>query len=91
MSHSNYGDWSPDSGAWDIGTLAMQDLNDFTAGGGEYGSGRPARSVLSFSEESLSSGDDLSADYVGVGSQGLMGMGSRDSYLLEGLDGAFGL
>ncbi|KAG4429254.1 hypothetical protein IFR05_015261 [Cadophora sp. M221] len=89
-SSSNYGDWSPDS-QWDMTSLTM---NDFGNGPG------PARSVLSFSEESLSSGEDLSASELGLGGGGrqhdygraIMGTGSAgDGYLLEGLDAAFGL
>ncbi|CAG8982602.1 hypothetical protein HYALB_00008094 [Hymenoscyphus albidus] len=88
-SQSNYGDsgWSPDS-AWDL-TLNM---NDFSSGPG------PARSVLSFSEESLSS-EDLSASELGLGRhleyshQGLIAhsVSSRDGYLVDHLDGGFGL
>lgn len=88
-AQSNYGDsgWSPDS-AWDM-TLSM---NDFSSAPG------PARSVLSFSEESLSS-EDLSASEMGLGRhldyghQGLMAhsVSSRDGYLVDHLDGAFGL
>lgn len=87
-SSSNYGDWSPDS-QWDITSFAM---NDFTSAPGA------ARSVLSFSEESLSSGEDLSASDLGLGGrpqdyvQGLLpGSGASDGYLLEGLDATFGL
>jgi hypothetical protein len=87
---SNYGDWSPDS-QWDMTSLTM---NDFGNGPGA------ARSVLSFSEESLSSGEELSASELGLGGGGrqhdygraMMGSGSvGDGYLLEGLDAAFGL
>ncbi|KAG9236230.1 fungal-specific transcription factor domain-containing protein [Amylocarpus encephaloides] len=87
---SNYGDWSPDS-AWDMASISM---NDFSSTAG------PARSVLSFSEESLSSGEDLSASDLGLGRQSdylshhaLMSasVGSGDGYLLDNLDGGFGL
>jgi hypothetical protein len=84
---SNYGDWSPDSG-WDMTALTM---NDFTNTG-------PARSVLSFSEESLSSGEDLATSDLGLGGRQdfrntLMAgaVSSHDGYLLDGLDGTFGL
>jgi len=84
---SNYGDWSPDS-QWDMTSLTM---NDFGSAPGA------ARSVLSFSEESLSSGEDLSTSELGLGGRhdyghGMMGSGTAgDGYLLEGLDAAFGL
>jgi len=86
-SSSNYGDWSPDS-QWDMTSFTM---NDFSSAPGA------ARSVLSFSEESLSSGEDLSASDLGLGGRPLdyrqvllPGSGS-DGYLLEGLDATFGL
>ncbi|EPE29488.1 hypothetical protein GLAREA_00648 [Glarea lozoyensis ATCC 20868] len=84
ISQSNYGDWSPESGAWDLlsnGYGGTGDI-DFSAAGSGV-----ARSVLS--EESMSSAEEL-ADYVNA-SQGLMGMQPRESYLLEGLDGSLGL
>jgi hypothetical protein len=87
-SSSNYGDWSPDS-QWDMTSFTM---NDFGSAPGA------ARSVLSFSEESLSSGEDLSASDLGLGGRPqdyrqalLPGSGSSDGYLLEGLDATFGL
>lgn len=86
---SNYGDWSPDS-AWDMTSLKM---NDFSGAPGA------ARSVLSFSEESLSSGEDLSASELSIGSRQQEfrhtiipgSVSNGDSYLLENLDGTFGL
>jgi len=86
---SNYGDWSPDS-QWDMTSLTMNDLGNAPGA---------ARSVLSFSEESLSSGEDLSASELGLGGgrqhdygHAMMGSGNAgDGYLLEGLDAAFGL
>jgi hypothetical protein len=85
-STSNYGDWSPDSQQWDMASLNM---NEFT-------SAPAARSVLSFSEESLSSGEDLSTSDLGLGRQDYGhfipgSLSSSDSYLLEGLDATFGL
>ncbi|TVY36213.1 Transcriptional activator protein [Lachnellula subtilissima] len=85
---SNYGDWSPDSG-WDMTSMTM---NDFSAPG-------PARSVLSLSEESLSSGEDLSTSDLGIGStqqefrHTMMAgsVSSGENYLLENLEGPFGL
>lgn len=92
-SSSGYGDWSPES--WDMTTLQ---LNDFDLGSG------PAQSVLSFSEESLSSGDDLEGFGLGTGNGGGSGRHSfddlyrttaplmnGDGYLFEGLEGGFGL
>lgn len=87
---STYGDWSPDS-AWDMSSLTM---GDFASAPGA------ARSVLSFSEESLSSGEELSTSDLGLGGRrGEYGgssllpgsVGSVESYLLEGLDASFGL
>ena len=86
---SNYDSWSPDSG-WDMTSLTM---NDFTNAPGA------ARSVLSFSEESLSSGEDLSASELGLAgmphdfrhSMLTNGNANGDGYFLDGLDGTFGL
>jgi hypothetical protein len=85
---SSYGDWSPDS-QWDMTSLSM---NDFTSHSGA------ARSVLSFSEESLSSGEDLSNSELGLGGRQheyrhslLPGSTSSEKYLLDGLDATFGL
>jgi len=86
-SSSNYGDWSPES-QWDMTSFTM---NDFGSAPGA------ARSVLSFSEESLSSGEDLSASDLGLGGrpldyrQALLPGSGPDGYLLEGLDATFGL
>ncbi|KAL2073419.1 hypothetical protein VTL71DRAFT_10743 [Oculimacula yallundae] len=81
---SNYGDWSPDS-QWDMSSLTMPEFNNAPG---------TARSVLSFSEESLSSGEELSTSELGLGGQrheSMMGYGSiGEGYLLDGLD-AFGL
>jgi len=86
---SNYGTWSPES--WDYASVGMDNFNNNAA---------TANSVLSFSEESLSS-DDLSGSDLGLtGShldykrQVLSGtVSSNDgySYLLEGLDNSLGL
>jgi hypothetical protein len=84
VSQSNYGDWSPDSGAWDMSSMGMGDMGDFHG----QGSGI-ARSVLSYSEESLSSVEDI-GDYSNP-NHGLMGIQSRESYLLGELDGSLGL
>jgi len=87
-SSSTYGDWSPDS-QWDMTSFNMNDFGSAPSA---------ARSVLSFSEESLSSGEDLSASDLGLGGrlqdyrQALLpGSRSSDGYLLEGLDATFGL
>lgn len=84
---SNYGTWEPD--IWDYTSLGMGDLNNDKA---------PAQSVLSFSEESLSSGDDLSAsdlllpvDYKNQILAGNVHSQQGYDYLLNGLDSAFGL
>jgi hypothetical protein len=89
-SSNTFDDWSPE--LWDMAALNM---HDFDISG-------PAQSVLSFSEESLSSGDDL--DALGFGSSNCSGRQSLDGlyrngaqlmtgegYLHDGLDGIFGL
>ncbi len=79
---SNYGDWSPES-HWDIAL----NLNDFSTAG-------PARSVLSFSDESMTSGDELSTSDLGLQHDfrhSMLAGANSDSYLLEGLDATFGL
>ncbi|RDW62848.1 fungal-specific transcription factor-containing protein [Coleophoma crateriformis] len=70
---SSFDEWSPES--WDMTSLSMNDL-----------SSHQAQSVLSFSEESLSSGEDLSASEMSN-----RGLDCSDQYLLEGLDATFGL
>ncbi|KAI9055570.1 hypothetical protein LZ554_000516 [Drepanopeziza brunnea f. sp. 'monogermtubi'] len=81
---SNYGNWAAD---WDITTLTMGDFGNTAP--------EPASSVLSFSEESLSSGEDLStSESVSLGGKqeyGVQMIGGGDHYLLEGLEAAFGL
>lgn len=92
-SSSGYGEWSPES--WD---MTVVQLNDFDLGSG------PAQSVLSFSEESLSSGDDLEGFGLGTGNASGSGRHSfddlyrtnaplmnGDGYLFDGLEGGFGL
>jgi hypothetical protein len=89
-SSSNYGAWSPDS--WDYTTIGPSDYNNNAA---------PPQSVLSFSEESLSSGEDLTASDLGLSGihhdykpQRLSGtVSSADGYgyLLDGFEGAFNL
>lgn len=86
---SSYGAWSPDS-QWDIASLGMGDFTSAPSQGGP-------RSVLSFSEESLSSGEEMSTSELGgrlgdYGSSLLPGsVGSADGYLLDGLENTFGL
>jgi len=85
---SNFGSWSPDS--W-----------DYTVGMGDFTNNAGPNSVLSFSEDSLSSGDDLSGSDLLLPAAshhdykpGLMTANlSNDGYdyLLSGLDSAFGL
>jgi len=85
LDSSSYGDWSPDSG-WEMSSLGM----------GEFANAPgPARSVLSFSEESLSSGEELSESGLGLSrsdysNNGLM-LNNGENYLVDGLDGTFGL
>ena len=88
---SNYGDWSPQS-PWDMTSLTM---TDFTT--------HQARSLLSFSDESLSSGEEPSASEPGSGgrqdyrhsrlpgSASASASTSADGYFLEGLDATFRL
>lgn len=91
-SSNTFDDWSPE--LWNMAALNM---HDFDISG-------PAQSVLSFSEESLSSGDDL--DALGFGSSNSNGSGRQsldglyrngaqlmtgEGYLHDGLDGIFGL
>jgi hypothetical protein len=81
---TTYATWSPEP--WDL-TLGTGDVN---------GAAAPAQSVLSFSEESLSSGDDIAAsdpnglhhDYKMPGT-----VSAADGYgfLLDGFDTALGL
>jgi len=87
---SNYGgDWSPES-TWDMNGFSMGDFTNNGVG--------PARSVLSFSEESLSSGEELStSELMGtVGGRGgdygsVMLNANGEGYLLDGLDANFGI
>jgi hypothetical protein len=70
--------------------MTSMSINDFTSHSGA------ARSVLSFSEESLSSGEDLSNSELGLGGRHeyihlLPGSTSSEGYLLDGLDATFGL
>ena len=83
---SSYEDWSP--GSWEMSSLDMHDIS---------GSHHP-QSVLSFSEESISSGDDLSACDLSRGrvhdfNQAFLPgvIAGSDGYLLDGLDATFGL
>lgn len=80
---SSYGgEWSPDS-RWDMSGLAM---SEFTSAPGA------PRSVLSFSEESLSSGEDLSTSDLGRDGFGAAGMlHGNGEYLIDGLENTFGL
>lgn len=92
-SSNSFGDWSP--GAWDMAALNMQDFDIVGS-----------QSVLSFSEDSLSSGDDLDAFGLGQGSVNSVNGSGRQSldelyrntmpllngegYLLDGMEN-FGL
>jgi hypothetical protein len=85
---STYGDWSPDS-HWD-----MRNLNgDFL-----HNPAGTTQSVLSFSDESLTSGEDLATSDLGLGLSTaefrnplLAAIGITDEYFLDGLDETFGL
>lgn len=95
-STNSFGDWSPE--AWDMATLNM---NDFDL----HNLPPTAQSVLSFSEESLSSGDDL--DGLGFNSgasngncsgrnslDGMYGSGvlvPGETYILDNLEVNFGI
>ncbi|PBP17823.1 fungal-specific transcription factor domain-containing protein [Diplocarpon rosae] len=84
---SNYDTWSPDS-QWDMASLMMNELGDAAPGA--------ARSVLSLSEESLSSGEDMSTSDLGLGvghefAREQHSLGTGEGYILEGLDATFGL
>jgi len=88
-SASQYGGWSPES--WDMTSFNMA---DFTSGIA------PPQSVLSFSEDSLSSGgEDMSASELSLPGPSqldyrhslLSGTTSSEQYLLDGLDATFGL
>lgn len=77
--------------SWDLSSLNM---GDFTSGIA------PPQSVLSFSEDSLSSGDEeMSASEWGLSGSGqldyrhtlLSGSTPNEQYFLDGLDGTFGL
>jgi len=80
--NTNLGDWSADS--WDYTSLGMDSFTNAAP---------PPTSVLSFSDESLSSGDDLSASDLGLSALDnkpvlVAGNVPNDGYdyLLEGLD-----
>lgn len=86
---SNYGAWSPDS--WDYTSISM----------GDFANTAPDQSVLSFSEESLSSGEELSPNDLGFPGTnrdyklpilpGNVSSNDGYGYLLDSLDGTFGL
>lgn len=86
-SQSNGNDWSPDS--WDLSTF---NIGDFSAGPPS----NPAapQSVLSLSDESLSSGEDVAPSELGL-SMGSVdyqnnimsaNCGSNDEFILDGLE-----
>ncbi|KFX92254.1 hypothetical protein V490_05484 [Pseudogymnoascus sp. VKM F-3557] len=85
LSSSGYGDWDLSPDAWDMTALSMADCD----------ASATTQSVLSLSEESLSSGDDL--DFGGPGAlsdykQSLLQGGlNGDGFYVDGLDGNFGL
>lgn len=86
VTPSTYDEWSPES--WDMSSLAV---HDFSNGSSDHG---VARSVLSFSDDSLSSTEDMS------GSEGLPGnhrhtmiaaTAAMDNIHYDGLEAMFGL
>ncbi|OBT59366.1 hypothetical protein VE04_00474 [Pseudogymnoascus sp. 24MN13] len=85
LSSSGYGDWDLSPDTWDMTALSMGDCDASAA----------TQSVLSLSEESLSSGDDL--DFGVPGALGeykqslLQGGLNGDGFYVDGLDGNFGL
>ena len=85
LSSPGYGDWDLSPETWDMTALSM----------GDYDASATTQSVLSLSEESLSSGDDL--DFGGPGALGeykqslLQGSLNGDGFYVDGLDGNFGL
>lgn len=85
LSSSGYGDWDLSPETWDMTALSMGDCD----------ASLTTQSVLSLSEESLSSGDDL--DFGGPGALGeykqslLQGGLNGDGFYVDGLDGNFGL
>ncbi|KFY35122.1 hypothetical protein V494_06187 [Pseudogymnoascus sp. VKM F-4513 (FW-928)] len=85
LSSSGYGDWDLSPEAWDITALSMGDCD----------ASATTQSVLSLSEESLSSGDDLDFGVPGVlgeYKQSLLQGGlNGDGFYVDGLDGNFGL
>ncbi|KAI1811573.1 fungal-specific transcription factor domain-containing protein [Poronia punctata] len=86
---TNYNEWTLDP--WDLSGFNIRDLELATTGAGP-------QSVLSISDESLSSGDDHQADlYMNMGSDGYQSglISHRNSHdgplMLEGIDMALGL
>ncbi|KAJ2893934.1 putative transcriptional activator protein acu-15 protein [Zalerion maritima] len=83
-----YSPWSPDS--WDLTNFNIGDFG---------GTPAPPQSVLSVSDESLSSGGEerapselgLSVNSIDYRNNGMIPPGSNDGFLLDGLDGNFGL
>jgi len=85
---SNYGEWAPDS--WDLTNFNL----------GDFGSNPAApQSVLSMSDESLSSGEEVAPSELGLSVSSMEYRNalltatctSDDRFLLDGLDGNFGL
>lgn len=85
LSSPDYGDWDLSPETWDMTALSMGDCD----------ASATTQSVLSLSEESLSSGDDL--DFGGPGALGeykqslLQGGLNGEGFYVDGLDGNFGL
>lgn len=81
MPTSNPNDWSPD--AWDLSTFNLGDFGDF-------GNPAPPQSVLSISDESLSSGEEIAPSELGlsVGSVDYHGqmLPTQENGFIDGLD-----
>jgi hypothetical protein len=79
--------WSPDS--WDLTSFNI----------GDFGNPAPPQSVLSMSDESLSSGEEVAPSELGLSvgsieyrnSMIATSCGSGENYLLDGLDNGFGI
>jgi len=95
-----YGEWEVSPHGWDAATLGMGLGMGVGMGMGEFDA--QPRSVLSFSEESLSSGDEFVGEFGmggaaggGAGGGGLlraeMEMPGEGGFYLEGLEVGFGL
>jgi len=87
VTPSTYDEWSPES--WDMSALAVHDFTNVT---GDHG---VARSVLSFSDDSLSSTEDVSGSDTLSANQRhhsmIQSTGPGDNYPYDGLEAMFGI